>query len=257
MIVILVSKINGVTVAMSFLDTAGKAGDIVCPFVEVSIIQIVFFLKDVLLYALEVQERPKWAKRQSYRWHSDRQIDIQSPFHRYSCLACITAHNIDVCWLRVGQCVLCVLCRPGLRERNANVMGVKLFAFRLKNLCKSQTFDGLDGEKCKSTHRFCFTIRNLLYDDFEPAKRILHLDHAPFVIRSQLCKELVSFQLQDIFAVCTPTPYSCGVHSCFNGGVTAWNGSISIFLDHFALHIGGSFEQIDSCILCVGCIGIA
>ncbi len=52
MIFILVGKSDGVFVLLSFFDTAGNAGQVVCPFVEIPIIQIVFVLKDVLVYAL-------------------------------------------------------------------------------------------------------------------------------------------------------------------------------------------------------------
>ena len=75
MIVVLVGKINRVFVFLSFFNTAGNAGQVVCPFVEVSIIQIVFLLEDVLLYALDTENHHEWAKQGSHRWHSNRQID--------------------------------------------------------------------------------------------------------------------------------------------------------------------------------------
>ena len=62
MIVILVGKTNGVFVFLSFLNTAGNAGQIVCSFVKVSIIQIVFLLEDVLLYGSESENKQGLAK---------------------------------------------------------------------------------------------------------------------------------------------------------------------------------------------------
>ena len=55
MIVVLMRKIDGVFVFMCFRNTAGNASQVVCPFVEVSIIQIIFLLKEVLWYALETE----------------------------------------------------------------------------------------------------------------------------------------------------------------------------------------------------------
>ena len=49
---VLVGKSDGVFVLLSFFDTAGNAGHVVCPFVEIPIVHIVFVLKDVLVYAL-------------------------------------------------------------------------------------------------------------------------------------------------------------------------------------------------------------
>lgn len=56
MIVILMCKIDGVFVFMGFCNTAGNAGQVVCPFIEVSIIQIVFLLEEVLLYTSETKK---------------------------------------------------------------------------------------------------------------------------------------------------------------------------------------------------------
>ena len=50
---VLVSKLESVFVLVSFFNAAGNACQVVCPFVEVSIIQIVLLLKYVLLYVLE------------------------------------------------------------------------------------------------------------------------------------------------------------------------------------------------------------
>ena len=136
MIVILVSKSDGVFVFWSFFNTAGNAGQVVCPFVEVPIVQIVFILEDVLFYVLEVENQQGWAKQRSHRWHSDRQIYLQLPLHLYSCLACITAYHIEIGWLGVGQCVLCVLCGPWLGKWDEDFVGVKLFALRFENLCE-------------------------------------------------------------------------------------------------------------------------
>lgn len=57
MIVILVGKVDGVFVFLSFFKTAGNAGQVVCSFVEISIIQVVFLLEYVLLYALETEQQ--------------------------------------------------------------------------------------------------------------------------------------------------------------------------------------------------------
>lgn len=57
MIVILVGKIDSGDFFLSFNNTASNAGQIVCPFMEVSIIEIVFILEDVLLYALEKESQ--------------------------------------------------------------------------------------------------------------------------------------------------------------------------------------------------------
>ena len=54
-IVILMGKSDGVFVLLSFFNTAGNAGQVVCPFVKVPIVQIVFILKDVLVYALATE----------------------------------------------------------------------------------------------------------------------------------------------------------------------------------------------------------
>lgn len=60
MIVILVGKTNGVFVFLSFLNTAGNAGQIVCSFVKVSIIQIVFLLEDVLCTDQKARTSKNW-----------------------------------------------------------------------------------------------------------------------------------------------------------------------------------------------------
>ena len=52
-IVILVGIFDVVFVFLGFPDTTDNAGQVVCPFVEVSIIEIVFLLENVLLYELE------------------------------------------------------------------------------------------------------------------------------------------------------------------------------------------------------------
>ena len=49
MIVVLVGKTDGVFFLVGFFDAAGNAGQVVCPFVKVSIVQIVLRLKNVLL----------------------------------------------------------------------------------------------------------------------------------------------------------------------------------------------------------------
>ena len=139
MIVILVSKLDGVIINLGFFNTAGYTGQVVRSFVEVYVVQIVFPLKDVLLHALETEKPQDLAKQRSHRGHSDGEIDFQSPPHLYSGLACITTYNVHICWLRVGQCELCVLCGAGLWEWDSKVVGVKLFAFRLKKLGESQT----------------------------------------------------------------------------------------------------------------------
>ena len=72
-------------------------------------------------------------------------------------------------------------------------MEVKLLALRFENLGESQTLNGLDEDKGRSAYRFCFAIRNPLYDIFELAKRTLHLDHTSFIIGSHLFEELNRF----------------------------------------------------------------
>lgn len=116
----------------------------------------------------------------------------------YSCLACITAYNIDVRWLGVGHCILCVLCGLGVGEWDWDFVGSKLLVLRFEYLCGVQTFDELDEDRGKSAYRLCLAVRDTLYDILELAKRILHLEHAPFVIRSHPCKELIYFQLEHV-----------------------------------------------------------
>lgn len=48
MIFILIGKFDGVDFFLSFNNTAGNAGQVVCPFMEVSIIEIVFILENML-----------------------------------------------------------------------------------------------------------------------------------------------------------------------------------------------------------------
>lgn len=50
---ILVSKIKSVFILVGFFDAAGNTCQVVCPFVEVSMVQIVFLLEYVLLNVLE------------------------------------------------------------------------------------------------------------------------------------------------------------------------------------------------------------
>ena len=195
MIVILVGKMDGVDVLLSFNDTAGNAGQVVCPFMEVSIIEIVFILEDVLLHALETEDQRERTKRRSYQGHGDRQIDTQPGPYSYSRLACITAYNIDVRWLGVGQCVSCVLCGPGLGEWDWDFVGVNLLALRLEDLGESQALDGLDEMDGNLSYKLCFTIGDTLYNIFELAKKILRLS---CIIGSHLCKELIRFQLEHV-----------------------------------------------------------
>ena len=53
MIVVLMSKVESILALVSFIDTASNACQVVGSFVEVSIVQIVLFLKYVLLYVSE------------------------------------------------------------------------------------------------------------------------------------------------------------------------------------------------------------
>ncbi len=198
MIIVLMSEIDGVFVFVGFFHAAGKAGQIVCPFVEISIVQIVLFLKDVLFYALETVNRQDGARQRSHGWHSDCQIDLQNPTDLDSRLPCITTHDIDVRWLRIGQCELCILCGPGLRKWDWKIVGFKLFALGFEKLCESQAFNKADGDTGHAAYRLCFAVRYPLYNMFESAKRTVQLDHAPFVIRLHLCKELIHFQLEHI-----------------------------------------------------------
>ena len=69
---ILVSKIKSVFVLVGFFNAAGNTCQVVCPFVEVSIVQIVLLLKYVLLNVLEPDNREEWAKQRSHGWHSNR-----------------------------------------------------------------------------------------------------------------------------------------------------------------------------------------
>ena len=62
MIVVLVSKVESIFVLVGFIDTAGNAGQVVGPFVEVPIVQIILLLKYVLLYVLEMENHQNRAK---------------------------------------------------------------------------------------------------------------------------------------------------------------------------------------------------
>ena len=85
-------------------------------------------------------------------------------------------------------------------------MVVNLVALRFKDLYESQAFDGLDGINGDISYRSCLTIWDTLYNMFELAKRNLGIDHASFVIRSHLCKELLCFQLEHVRIICTAGP---------------------------------------------------
>lgn len=146
MIVILVGRVYGVFILLSFFNAAGNAGHVVCPLVEVSIIKIVFLLEDVLLPSLVIKVKQEWASQRSHRWHCDRQIDAQLPFRLHRCLACVTTYNINVRWLGIGQSVHCVLCRSGLGKWDSDFVVVKLFALRLENLCRIQKCIGWKGK---------------------------------------------------------------------------------------------------------------
>lgn len=163
---------------------------------KVSVIEIILILKDVLLYGLEIEKPHGWTTEWSHRWHSNRQIDPQLDPHSYSCLAGIAAYNVDVRWLGVGQCVSCVVCGPGLGERDWDFVVLILLALRFGDLYGSQALDGLNGINGKISYRLWITIGDTLYNIFEPAKRIFRLDHASLIIRSHLCKELIRFQLE-------------------------------------------------------------
>lgn len=85
-------------------------------------------------------------------------------------------------------------------------MVVDLVALRFGDLYESQAFDGLDVMNGDISYRLCFTIWDALYNMFELAKRNLGMDHASFVIRSHLCKELLRFQLEHVRVICTVAP---------------------------------------------------
>ena len=88
----------------------------------------------MLSNVLEPENREEWAKQRSHGWHGNRQIDRQSLRYLYSCPSRITTYDMEVRWLEVGQCVLCVPCEPGLWEWDPEVVGFKLFTLRLENL---------------------------------------------------------------------------------------------------------------------------
>ena len=76
-IVILVGKNDVVFVFLGFSNTTDNAGQVVCPFVEVSIIEIVFLLENVLLYELE----PRNNKQGQARGLTDGIVTARSTFN--------------------------------------------------------------------------------------------------------------------------------------------------------------------------------
>ena len=149
MTLVLVGKIKSVLVLVSLFNAAGNACQVVCPFMEVSIIQIVLLLKYVLVYALELEKRQEWAKQLSHGWHSDGEIDRQSFPHSDSCPTRMATYHTYIRRLCISQCVLCVVCGTGLWKWNPNFMEFKLFTLRFEDLQGSQEFDVLMGEREK------------------------------------------------------------------------------------------------------------